>query len=106
MILKKYVIESVPGGSEAIVHHSDYPNDTSRLGTKDSFFEWGYEGVGPTILAHAMLADSIANRFCDGLMKDLVSQRSEINEHRPAVVFYEKEILLWLRDKLNGMKIE
>jgi hypothetical protein len=103
---KKYVAESVSTGVEVLVHHSERPDDTTALQPIGGVFEWGFEGAGPRNLAYAMLADCVSDRFCDKMMKDLVANRSPIGEHRPAVVFTEKEILRWLRKRLEELQLD
>jgi hypothetical protein len=106
-IFKKYVAESVSGGVQVLVHNSDHPDDTTTLEPiGGGGFEWGYEGAGPRNLAYALLADCIPNRFCDDLMRELVANRSPIQEHRRAVVFTEEEILLWLRNRLKELRLD
>ena len=105
-IFKKYVAESVSDGVEVLVHHSEHPDDTTTLESVGGGFEWGYEGAGPRSLALAMLADCVSSRFSDGLMKEFVASRSPIEEHRNAVVFTEKEILQWLRDRLVELPLD
>src|SRR2546426_8954411 len=92
-------------GVEVLVHHSDAPGDTTPLnnpaGWTSGDFEWGYEGAGPRRLAHAILADLIAERFGEVFMKEVVATTSPIEEHRKVVVFHEDKILDWLRNKLD-----
>lgn len=105
-VFKKYVAEAVSTGVEVLVHHSEHPGDTTTLQPIGGGFEWGYEGAGPRNLAYAMLADCVSDRFCDKLMKDLVTNRSPIEEHRPAVVFTEQEILRWLKKRLEELELD
>lgn len=105
-VFKKYVAESVSTGVEVLVHHSNHPDDTTTLEPIGGSFEWGYEGAGPRNLAYAMLANCVPDRFCDELMKDLVANRSPIEEHRPAVVFTEQEILRWLKQRLEKFPLD
>lgn len=99
--MKRYVVESTSSGVEVLVAHSDIPGDTTLLENLSGGFEWGYEGAGPRQLAYAILADLIAGSFTEAFMKEVVSKTSPIDEHKQVVVFYEKNILAWLKNKLN-----
>jgi hypothetical protein len=101
--MKKYVAELTEKGVEVLISHSQHPDDTTPLQQLPGGYEWGYEGAGPTRLAYALLSESVASRFCDGLMNAVISKNSPIEKHEQTVVFHEAEILKWLRDQLNEM---
>ncbi len=103
--MKRYVAESTSSGVEMLVQHSDHPDDASSLEYLPGGYEWGYEGAGPTRLAYALLSNSVSERFSEQFMKDVVSKTSPIEEHRQVVVFYEKDILRWLRSQLIEMEL-
>jgi len=103
--MKRYVAESTGSGVEVLVHHSDHPDDTTPLEALPGGYEWGYEGAGPARLAYALLGNSVSERFSEQFMEDVVSKTSPIEEHRPVVVFHEKDILRWLRSKLLEMEL-
>ena len=98
--MKRYVAESTSSGVEVLVQNSEMPGDTTSLRSLRAGFEWGYEGEGPRCLAHAILSDVVADRFCESFMKEVVSKTSPIEKHDTVVVFHEKDVLDWLRAKL------
>lgn len=101
--MKKYVVQSTENGIEVLVSHSDDPDDTTAVDTSSykGGLEWGYIGAGPRSLAHLLLSHCLADTYCDRFMRDVVANKSPINQHEQVVVFSEDEILSWLKAELD-----
>jgi hypothetical protein len=102
---KQFVAEATDSGVEVLIQHSAHPDDTSPLISSSGGFEWGYEGAGPLSLAHAILANVVADRFCQPFMKDIIATTSPIEKHERVVVFHEADILKWLKGQLNKCEL-